>query len=41
LIVLDSKGQEVDRILGARSAQDLIEELKFIFESAKDSRISI
>lgn len=41
LIILDSKGREVDRILGAMSAQDLIEELKLIFESAKDGGISI
>ena len=35
LIVLDSSGKEVDRILGFRSAADLIEELKNIFDSAK------
>ena len=41
IIILDSKGQEVDRILGAMSAPDLIEELKLIFESAKSEKISI
>jgi thioredoxin-related protein len=41
LIVLDSKGQEVDRILGAMSAEDLIEELKLIFKSKKSHIISI
>jgi thioredoxin 1 len=34
LIILDSKGNEVDRIVGERSAPDLIDELKDIFESA-------
>ena len=41
LIILDSKGQEVDRILGAMSPQELIEELKLIFESAKDEKYTI
>lgn len=41
LIVLDSEGREMDRILGALSAQDLIEELKLIFESAKSGGFSI
>jgi thioredoxin-related protein len=42
LIVLDSDGQEIDRIPGAMSAPDLIEELKQIFESAKsDTRITL
>ena len=36
LIILDSSGKEVDRILGFRSAPDLIEELKDIFEGAQD-----
>jgi hypothetical protein len=35
LIILDSSGKEVARILGFRSAPDLIEELKDIFESAE------
>jgi len=35
LIILDSKGNEVDRIVGERSAPDLIDELKDIFESAR------
>jgi thioredoxin 1 len=34
LIILDSRGNEVDRIVGERSAPDLIDELKDIFESA-------
>ena len=41
LIVLDSRGQEVDRIEGAMRAMDLIEELQLIFKSAKSERISI
>jgi thioredoxin-related protein len=41
LIILNSEGQEIDRILGAMSAPDLIEELKLIIGSAKSSRISI
>jgi thioredoxin 1 len=42
LIILDSDGQEVDRIEGALSAPDLIDTLKEIFKSAKSStKISI
>lgn len=45
LIILDSSGKEVERIEGAMRAEDLIEELKLIFESARsnrpESRISI
>ena len=41
LIILDSRGQEVDRIVGAMPAKDLIEELRLIFKSAKSERISI
>ena len=42
LIILDSDGQEVDRIEGAMSAPDFIDTLKDIFKSAKSStRISI
>ena len=41
LIVLDSDGQEVDRIIGARSPKELIELLKEIFRSAKSGGISI
>ncbi len=33
LIILDSSGHEVDRIVGAMNAQDLIEELQLIFHS--------
>lgn len=32
LIILDSSGREVDRILGFRSAQELMEELRSITE---------
>ena len=35
LIILDSRGQEVDRIEGAMRAKRLIEELQLIFKSAK------
>jgi thioredoxin-related protein len=41
LIILDSRGQEVDRIEGALRAKPLIEELQLIFKSAKSNRISI
>jgi thioredoxin-related protein len=41
LIVLDSDGREVDRLLGAMSAPELIDELTFIFEGAKKPRYSI
>jgi thioredoxin-related protein len=41
LIVLDSRGHEVDRIEGAMRAMDLIKELQLIFKSAKSERISI
>jgi thioredoxin-related protein len=41
LIILDSRGQEVDRIEGAMRAKDLIRELQLIFKSAKSERISI
>jgi thioredoxin-related protein len=41
LIILDSRGQEVDRILGARSPSRLIKELRIIFESAKSERYTI
>jgi thioredoxin-related protein len=41
LIILDSRGQEVDRIEGAMRAKDLIKELQLIFGSAKSERISI
>ncbi len=41
LIILDSKGREVDRLVGGRDAPDLIRTLRFIFEAAEDGRISI
>jgi thioredoxin-related protein len=41
LIILDSGGQEVDRIEGAMRAKDLMKELQLIFKSAKSERISI
>jgi thioredoxin-related protein len=41
LIILDSKGQEVDRILGAMSPEELIAELKSIFKNAKREKYSI
>ncbi len=41
LIILDSEGQEVDRILGAMRASQLIDELRLIFESAKSEKITI
>ena len=41
LIVLDSTGHEVDRIEGAMSAPDLIEELQVIFRNAKNEKITL
>ena len=41
LIILDSKGKEVDRIEGGMDAPELIETLKFIFDIAEDDSISI
>jgi thioredoxin-related protein len=41
LIILDSSGHEIDRIMGAMSAEDLIEELKLIFDNAEDGSISL
>ena len=38
LIILDSSGREIDRLVGSRSAEDLIDELKDIFESAGEPR---
>lgn len=37
LLILDSKGREIDRIIGARPADALIEELEFILEYASES----
>lgn len=41
LIILDSKGREVDRIVGGRDAPDLIRMLKSIFETTEDDSISL
>ncbi len=41
LIILDSSGQEIDRIVGALSAEDLIEDLQSIFQAAKSERITL
>ena len=41
LIVLDSSGKEVDRILGGMEAGELIEELKEIIQSAKSEKYTI
>jgi len=40
IIILDSEGHEVDRILGARRTQVLIDELKSVFKNA-GTRITI
>ena len=37
LLILDSRGLEIDRIRGARPAEDLIEELELILEYASES----
>jgi len=41
IIIFDSSGREVDRIMGFRSAPDLIEELQDIFESASGKGLKI
>jgi thioredoxin-related protein len=41
LIILNSSGHEVDRIVGAMDAQDLIEELESIFRGENDGRITL
>jgi len=41
LIILDSAGHEVDRIVGARDAQSLIEELESVFQDAKHEAITL
>jgi len=41
LIILDSQGQEVDRIEGAMDAQSLIEELESVFQDAKQEKITL
>jgi hypothetical protein len=41
LIVLNPSGREVDRILGARDALDLIDELKEIIQSAQGGRYTL
>jgi len=37
LLILDSNGREIDRIIGARSADELMEELDLILEFASES----
>ena len=41
LLVFNSEGREVDRILGYMSATDLIQTLEYIFEAGEDGAISI
>jgi thiol:disulfide interchange protein len=41
IIIFDSSGQEADRIMGFRSAPDLIEELQDIFKAASGKRLKI
>jgi thioredoxin-related protein len=41
LIVLDSDGKEIDRIVGGMGAQELIEDLEDIFRSAKSEKYRI
>lgn len=41
ILILDSSGHEVDRIMGFRSAPDLIEELEEIFRSVSKRRLKI
>ena len=37
LLILDSKGREIDRFIGFRPADTLIEDLEFILEYAPES----
>jgi hypothetical protein len=37
LLILDSEGMEIDRIIGARPVDGLIEELELIFKYASES----
>lgn len=41
IIILDSSGREVDRIMGFRSAPDLIEELEDIFDGVSGRGLKI
>jgi thioredoxin-related protein len=41
IIILDSSGREVDRIMGFRSAPALMEELQDIFDGASGERLRI
>jgi len=41
IIILDSSGREVDRIMGFRGAPALIEELQDIFDSASGGGLKI
>lgn len=41
ILVLNSDGEEVDRILGAMDVQEYIKELTRIFKSAKDKKYTI
>ena len=40
LLIFDSRGREVDRIVGGRSAGDLMDELEEIFEFASENEPS-
>ena len=39
LLVLDSKGEEIDRLEGGRSTEELIEEMGFIFEYDSEGKL--
>jgi len=41
LIIFNPEGREVDRISGFMSAEDLMQELGYIFESGEDRAISL
>ncbi len=41
ILVLDSSGREVDRLMGFRSAQDLMEELQEILDGAAGAKFEI
>jgi thioredoxin-related protein len=39
LLVLDSRGDEIDRLEGGRTTEELIEDLGFIFQYASEDKV--
>ena len=38
ILILDSKGREIDRLVGGRSVDELLEELEWIFKYASETQ---